>query len=171
MIRRFSLKFRGFRRKIMAVREILKFGDKTLTKVSKKVTKIDEEILSLVQDLKDTLYASYGIGLAAPQIGILKRVIIIDLQDDTSEAIILVNPKIIKKIGKEEDIEGCLSYPGYEGSVVRPKKVIVTGQDISGQEVEYTATGLLAKAFCHEIDHLNGILYTDRATKMYRLEE
>ncbi|MCT8977651.1 peptide deformylase [Clostridium sp. CX1] len=154
----------------MAVREILQFGDKTLTKVSKKVAKIDEEILSLVQDLKDTLYASYGIGLAAPQIGVLKRVIIIDLRDD-SGAIILVNPKIVKKIGKEEDIEGCLSYPGYEGSVVRPRKVIVTGQELDGQEVEYTASGLLAKAFCHEIDHLDGVLYTDRATKMYKLEE
>ncbi|MDW8800386.1 peptide deformylase [Clostridium sp. A1-XYC3] len=154
----------------MAVKEILQFGDKTLTKVSKKVAKIDEEILSLVQDLKDTLYASYGIGLAAPQIGVLKRVIIIDLRDD-SGAIILVNPKIVKKIGKEEDIEGCLSYPGYEGSVVRPRKVIVTGQELDGQEVEYTASGLLAKAFCHEIDHLDGVLYTDRATKMYKLEE
>lgn len=154
----------------MAVKEILRFGDKTLKRVSKKVTKIDEEILSLVQDLKDTLYNSHGIGLAAPQIGVLKRVILIDLRGD-SQPIILINPKIVKKIGKEEEIEGCLSYPGYEGAVVRPRKVIVIGQELSGQEVEYTATGLLAKAFCHEIDHLDGILYTDRANKMYKLED
>lgn len=154
----------------MAVREILQFGDKTLKRVSRRVEAIDEEILSLSQDLKDTLYCTNGIGLAAPQIGVLKRVILIDLRDD-SKPIILVNPKIVKKIGKEEDIEGCLSYPGYEGDVVRPKKVVVVGTELDGQDVEYTASGLLAKAFCHEIDHLDGILYTDRANKMYKIEE
>lgn len=156
--------------KNMAVREILQFGDKTLKRVSRRVEAIDEEILSLAQDLKDTLYSTNGIGLAAPQIGILKRVILIDLRED-SKPIILVNPKIVKKIGKEEDIEGCLSYPGYEGDVVRPKKVVVIGTELDGQDVEYTASGLLAKAFCHEIDHLDGILYTDRANKMYKIEE
>lgn len=154
----------------MAVKEILQFGDKTLKRVSRRVETIDEEILSLVQDLKDTLYNTNGIGLAAPQIGVLKRVILIDLRDD-SNPIILVNPKIIKKIGKEEDIEGCLSYPGYEGDVVRPRKVVVTGKELNGQDVEYTATGLLAKAFCHEIDHLDGILYTDKAGKIYKIQE
>ncbi|KZL88822.1 peptide deformylase 1 [Clostridium magnum DSM 2767] len=156
--------------KKMAVKEILQFGDKTLKRVSRRVETIDKEILSLVQDLKDTLYNTNGIGLAAPQIGVLKRVILIDLRDD-SNPIILINPKIIKKIGKEEDIEGCLSYPGYEGDVVRPRKVVVTGKELNGQDVEYTATGLLAKAFCHEIDHLDGILYTDRAGKIYKIEE
>ena len=154
----------------MAVREILQFGDKTLKRVSRRVEAIDEEILSLAQDLKDTLYSTNGIGLAAPQIGILKRAILIDLRDD-SKPIILINPKIVKKIGKEEDIEGCLSYPGYEGDVVRPKKVVVIGTELNGQDVEYTAVGLLAKAFCHEIDHLDGILYTDRANKVYKIEE
>lgn len=154
----------------MAVKEILQFGDKTLKRVSRRVETIDEEISSLVQDLKDTLYSTDGIGLAAPQIGVLKRVILIDLKGD-SKPILLVNPKIIKKIGKEEDIEGCLSYPGYEGDVVRPRKVIVVGTELNGQDVEYTATGLLARAFCHEIDHLDGVLYTDRANKMYKIEE
>jgi peptide deformylase len=154
----------------MAVREILQFGNKNLKRVSRRVEGIDEEILSLVQDLKDTLYSTTGIGLAAPQIGALKRVILIDLRDD-SKPIILINPKIIKKVGKEEDVEGCLSYPGYEGDVVRPRKVVVIGKELDGQDVEYTATGLLAKAFCHEIDHLDGILYTDRANKMYKIEE
>lgn len=154
----------------MAVKEILQFGNKNLKRVSRRVEAIDEEILSLAKDLKDTLYSTTGIGLAAPQIGALKRVILIDLRGD-SKPIILINPKIIKKIGKEEDVEGCLSYPGYEGDVVRPRKVVVIGKELDGQDVEYTATGLLAKAFCHEIDHLDGILYTDRADKMYKIEE
>lgn len=154
----------------MAVKKILEFGDKTLKRVSRRVENIDEETLGLVQDLKDTLYSTTGVGLAAPQIGVLKRVILIDIRDG-SKPIILLNPKIIKKIGKEEDIEGCLSYPGYEGDVVRPRKVVVVGTELDGQEVEYTATGLLARAFCHEIDHLEGILYTDRANKMYKIEE
>ncbi|MBC2580099.1 peptide deformylase [Clostridium sp. DJ247] len=154
----------------MAVKEILQFGNQTLKKVSKPVKEIDQEILNLIQHMKDTLYSTSGIGLAAPQIGVLKRVILIDLRDE-EEPIILINPKIIKKIGREEDIEGCLSYPGYEGLVVRPKKVVVTGEVVEGDIVEYTAEGLLAKAFCHEIDHLDGVLYTDRAKKMYKLQE
>lgn len=154
----------------MAIKDILKFGDKTLTRVSRRVEKIDEEVLNLIQDLKDTLYNTDGVGLAAPQIGILKRVILIDLRDG-SEPIILINPKITKKIGKIEDIEGCLSYPGYEGEVVRPRRVIVLGITLEGNEVEYTAEGFLARAFCHEIDHLDGIIYTDRCKKVYKIEE
>lgn len=154
----------------MAVKEILKFGDPKLKKVSKRVEKIDEGILSLVQDMKDTLYSTTGIGLAAPQIGVLKRIILIDLRDG-DEPIVLANPVIVAKVGKDEDIEGCLSYPGYEGKVLRPKKVTVQGLNIEGIKVEYTADELLAKAFCHEIDHLDGILYTDRAKKVYKIEE
>jgi peptide deformylase len=154
----------------MAVKEILKFGDKALERVSKRVEIIDESINKLVEDLKDTLYSTTGIGLAAPQIGVLKRVILIDLRNG-EEPIILVNPKIVAKVGKEEEIEGCLSYPGYEGYVVRPKKVTVHGINVKGEAVEYLAEGLLAKAFCHEIDHLDGILYTDRAKKVHKIEE
>ena len=151
----------------MAVKEIIMFGNPKLKRVSKRIEKIDEEVVSLVKDLKDSLYSTTGIGLAAPQIGVLKRAIIIDLREG-EEPIILINPAIAAKIGKEESIEGCLSYPGYEGKVIRPT---VKGVDINGKKVEYTAEGLLAKAFCHEIDHLDGILYTDRAKKVYRLEE
>lgn len=154
----------------MAVRKIVQFGDKTLTRISRRIEKIDEEVLSLVQDLKDTLYSTDGVGLAAPQIGVLKRAILIDLRDG-SEPIILLNPKIVKKMGRIEDIEGCLSYPGYEGSVVRPRRVIVVGITIDGEEVEYTAEGFLARAFCHEIDHLDGIIYTDRCKKVYKIED
>lgn len=154
----------------MAVKKILQFGDNILKRSSRRVEKVDEELLKLVKDLKDSLYDSTGIGLAAPQIGVLKKVIFIDLRDET-KPILLINPKIIKKIGKEDSIEGCLSYPGYEGIVVRPKKVIVVGKSLNWEDVEYTAEGLLAKAFCHEIDHLSGILYTDRAKKVYKIKE
>jgi peptide deformylase len=154
----------------MAVKEILKFGNPKLKRISKRVDKIDKEVTSLIQDMKDTLYSTTGIGLAAPQIGELKRVILIDLKDG-EEPIVLLNPAIVAKVGKEEDIEGCLSYPGYEGNVVRPKKVTVQGLSVKGEKVQYTAEGLLAKAFCHEIDHLDGVLYTDRAKKVYKIEE
>jgi peptide deformylase len=153
----------------MAVKEILKLGNPKLKRISKRVDNIDKEVKSLIQDMKDTLYSTTGIGLAAPQIGELKRVILIDLRDG-EEPIVLANPAIVAKVGKEEDIEGCLSYPGYEGNVVRPKKVTVQGLNVKGEKVQYTAEGLLAKAFCHEIDHLDGVLYTDRAKKVYKIE-
>ncbi|AND84990.1 peptide deformylase [Clostridium tyrobutyricum] len=156
----------------MAVKEVLQYGNKALKRVSRKVEKIDNIILGIIKDLKDTLYNNDGgIGLAAPQIGILKRIIIIDLRREDSRTIVLINPKIIKKIGHEESTEGCLSYPGYEGIVTRPKRVIVTGITPNGEKTEYTANGLLAKAFCHEIDHLDGVLYMDKAKKMYKLNK
>jgi peptide deformylase len=154
----------------MAVKEIVQYGNKVLKTICKKVDKIDEEILNLVQDMKDSLYSTTGIGLAAPQIGVLKRVILIDLREG-DEPIILINPKIVAKYGKEMSVEGCLSYVGYEGDVVRPKKVTVQGINVKGESVEYIAEGLLAVAFCHEIDHLDGIMYVDRAKKIYKLED
>lgn len=153
----------------MAVKEILRFGDQKLKRISRKVEKIDDEIIELIQDLKDTLYSTTGIGLAAPQIGVLKRVIFIDLKEDQGP-IAIINPRIVAKVGKEESIEGCLSYPGFEGTLIRPKKVTVQGIDIKGNKVEYVADGLLAKAFCHEIDHLDGILYIDKAKKIYKVD-
>ena len=155
----------------MAVREILKFGDKLLRKVSRKVKNIDEETLRIVQDLKDTLYSSSGVGLSAPQIGILRRIIFIDLRKENTNPVTLINPRIVKKMGRNEGAEGCLSYNGYEGIVVRPKKVIVSGEDINGNEVKYNAEGIFARAFCHEIDHLDGVLYTDKAKKIYKVDE
>jgi peptide deformylase len=155
----------------LAVREILQFGDKLLKRVSRQVKEIDEETLKVIEDLKDTLSNSPGgVGLSAPQIGILKKIIVIDLKEEDSKPIILINPRIIKKIGRQESVEGCLSYPGYEGIVIRPKKIIVTGQDIQGNEVTYKVDGLVSNVFCHEIDHLSGILYTDRAKKIYKVE-
>lgn len=154
----------------MAVKEILLFGDKNLQRVSRNVEKIDDDIKNLINDLRDTLRAAPGIGLAAPQIGALKKVVIIDMKDGSSE-IVLINPKIVKKSGKEKNSEGCLSYPGFEGIVERPKRVVVKALNINGEEIEVKGEGLLARALCHEIDHLDGVLYIDKAKKIYRLEE
>lgn len=152
----------------MSIKEIVTSDNKLLRRKSRRIEKIDDEVLKLIQDLKDTLYSADGIGLAAPQIGVLKRVFIIDLRDG-NDPLILLNPKILKKIGKYEDAEGCLSHPGYEGIVERPKKVIVSGMNEKGEIVQYVATGLMARAICHEIDHLDGILYMDLAKKMYKI--
>lgn len=150
----------------MAIRNILTFDSKILHTECERINGIDEEILNIIKDLKDTLYHGTGIGLAAPQIGVLKRVVLIDLRQD-DEPIIIINPKIIAQSGKEKDCEGCLSYPGYVGIVERPKKVTVIGKNASGEKVIYKASGLLARAFCHELDHLDGIVYTDRTKEVY----
>ncbi|WP_123053843.1 peptide deformylase [Clostridium sp. JN-1] len=154
----------------MSVKKILQFGDKKLKRISRNIESIDEDVLQLIEDLKDTLHSSSGIGLAAPQIGVLKKVIFIDI-DNEYKPLLLINPKITKKIGREDSVEGCLSYPGYEGVVVRPKRVKVTYKNENLEDVELEADGILAKALCHEIDHLNGILYTDKAKKVYKIED
>jgi len=155
----------------MAVKKILQYGDKRLNTVCDKVIKIDGKILDLVDDLMDTLYEGNGIGLAAPQIGVLKRVVLIDLGEEEGEPIVILNPKITAQSGNEMDNEGCLSYVGFEGDVYRPTNVTVEGINIKGKPVTYKATGLLARAFCHEIDHLDGILYMSKAEEMYELVE
>ncbi|WP_298844519.1 peptide deformylase [Clostridium sp.] len=155
----------------MAVREILQYGDKRLNTICDKVRKVDRKILNLVDDMMDTLYEGNGIGLAAPQIGVLKRVVLIDLGEEEGEPIVIINPKITAQSGKEKDEEGCLSYVGYEGEVYRPTAVTVVGINIKGKSVTYNATGLLARAFCHEIDHLDGIMYMSRAEETHKLIE
>lgn len=153
----------------MAIKEIVKKGHPALSAKSDAIEKLDGEVLSLIKDLKDTFYNSTGIGLAAPQISVNKKVIIIDLRNGM-EPIILINPEIIKKSGKQESEEGCLSYPGYYGFVTRPKRVLVRGINEKGQKVEYQADELLCRAFCHEIDHLEGIMFTDIAYDLYKDE-
>lgn len=154
----------------MAIKEIVKKGHPALSAKSAAFKEFNKEALELIEDLKDTLYNSTGIGLAAPQIGINKKAIVIDLRDGM-EPIALVNPEIIKSSGKQESEEGCLSYPGYYGFLERPKKVVVRGINEKGQLVEYTAEELLCRAFCHEIDHLDGIMFTDKAYELYKEEE
>ena len=146
----------------MALRNILKEGDLVLNKVSRKVEKIDERILALLDDMKETMYAADGVGLAAPQVGILKRVVVIDIGDGVLE---LINPEIICSTGEQYEVEGCLSLPGISGITERPMNVQVTALDRDGYQVEVTGTGLLARALCHEIDHLDGILFRQRVTE------
>ena len=144
----------------MAVREILKFGNDTLRKTCHPVQKFDLRLRLLLRDMADTMYEAEGVGLAAPQVGILRRAVVIDVQDDHG-LIELINPVIISAEGEQAGPEGCLSKPGRQGYVVRPNKVTVRAQDRHGKFFEITGEGLLARAFCHEIDHLDGKLYID----------
>jgi len=143
----------------MAIRIIRKEDDPILRKISKVVDKIDDKTLSLLDDMIETMYDADGVGLAAPQVGILKRVIVIDVGEGIIE---LINPEIIYEEGSQCDSEGCLSIPGTTGEVIRPAIVRVKGLNREGQEIIIEGEELLARALCHEIDHLNGILFTDR---------
>lgn len=151
----------------LATRNIVKFGDEVLNKKCRPVEKIDDRILMLLDDMHDTLVLSGGVGLAAPQVGILKRICIIDIGEGLIE---LINPEIIKTSGAVNDVEGCLSVPGRWGYVTRPKKVTVRALDRHGKQFEMTGEDLLARAFCHEIDHLDGVLFTTHVTEFVDLE-
>lgn len=143
----------------MAIRQIRYEDDEILRKKSRIVDKIDDRIRVLVEDLIDTMREEDGVGLAAPQVGVLKRVVVVDIGEGP---ITLINPEIVSEEGEDVDDEGCLSVPGKSGKVMRPKKVKVKFTDIDGEEQEVEGEDLLARAFCHEIDHLEGILYTDK---------
>lgn len=143
----------------MALRKIRTKEDEVLRKKSKVVSKIDSRTITLIKDMLDTMYEANGVGLAAPQIGILKRIVVIDVGQGP---LVLINPEIIKSKGAVEDLEGCLSIPGEQGTVRRPQYVRVKAQRENGEPFEIEGEGMLARAFCHEIDHLDGILYTDR---------
>ncbi|CRZ34667.1 peptide deformylase [Herbinix hemicellulosilytica] len=148
----------------MAIRNIRKIGDSVLTKVSKEVKKVDEKLLVLIDDMLETMYDADGVGLAAPQIGVLKRVIVIDVSEERNNPIVLINPEIIESSGCQIGEEGCLSIPGKVGIVERPDYVKVKAYDRYMQEFIIEGTELLARALCHEIDHLNGILYVEKVT-------
>lgn len=143
----------------MAIRQIRYYGDPLLRKVSRKITEIDDRIKILLEDMLDTMYEEEGVGLAAPQVGVLRRAIVIDIGDGPLK---LINPEIIYEEGENIDVEGCLSVPNKAGKVKRPEKVKVKYLDVSGEENIIEGTGLLAKALCHEIDHLEGILFVDK---------
>ena len=145
----------------MAKLKILKVGDDTLRKVCRPVDKITPRILTLLDDMIDTMHAADGVGLAAPQVGVLRRVVVIETPDEGLFE--LINPKIIAYSGEQESEEGCLSVPGRYGITKRPMHVTVRAMNRRGETVDYTGSGLLAKAFCHEIDHLDGKLYIDIA--------
>ena len=142
----------------MAIRTIREIGEEILTKTSKPVSKLTLRTKMLIDDMFDTMYESGGVGLAAPQVGILKRIVVIDVGEGP---IVLINPEILETSGEQTGDEGCLSVPGMAGQVTRPNYVKVKAMDEEMNEVIYEGTELLARAFCHEIDHLDGKMYTD----------
>ena len=148
----------------MAKLKILKIGDETLRRVCRPVDAITPRILTLLDDMVETMRAADGVGLAAPQVGILRRICVIETPDEGLFE--LINPKIIAFSGEQETEEGCLSVPGRWGVTRRPMHVTVRAMNRKGETVTYTGSGLLAKAFCHEIDHLDGKLYVDCAIRM-----
>jgi peptide deformylase len=148
--------------KHMAIRNIREVGDKVLNKVAKEIKEVDKKLLVLIEDMLDTMYDASGVGLAAPQVGILKRLVVIDVSEEGNEPIILINPEIIERDGEQIGDEGCLSVPGKVGTVSRPEYVKVKAYNENMELYTMEGTGLLARAFCHEIDHLDGKLYVDQ---------
>lgn len=146
----------------MAIFEIVKDGDPVLREEAKEVPKITPNILKLLDNMADTMYHANGVGLAAPQIGVAKRVIIVDVGEGLIE---LINPEIVESCGLQTDAEGCLSVPNVQGEVTRAQEIVVKGLDRNGQEVVVKGSGLLARALFHEIDHLNGVLFTDKINR------
>ena len=148
----------------MAKLQIRKVGDEALRKVCRPVDAITPRVLTLLDDMVETMRAANGVGLAAPQVGILRRIVVIEVEP--GEVIELINPKIIAYSGEQDGQEGCLSVPGRWGMVKRPMHVTVRAMNRKGEEVEITGHDLLARCFCHELDHLDGALYIDKAYEM-----
>lgn len=148
----------------MAIRNILKDEDPALRKVCRPVEEFNERLWQLLDDMAETMYAANGVGLAGPQVGILRRVFVMDVGDGLIEAI---NPEILSEKGSQTGQEGCLSFPNRWGDVTRPKRVKLKAQDRNGKWFIITGEDLLARCICHENDHLNGVVFLDHATKMY----
>lgn len=147
----------------MALRTILHDGDSVLRGIARNVDKIDKHIFTLLSDMADTMHAADGVGLAAPQIGVRRRVVVIDVGEGLIE---LINPEIMFYSGTQRHSEGCLSVPGVQGYVDRPEYVVVQALNRNGEMIKYDAHGYLAIAMCHEIDHLNGVLFTDKILQL-----
>lgn len=143
----------------MAIREIRTMGEEVLNKVCKPVKELTPRTVVLIEDMLDTMYDANGVGLAAPQVGVLKRIVVIDVGEGP---MVLINPEIVETAGEQTGDEGCLSVPGKSGVVTRPNYVKVKALDINMEEVFYEGEALLARAFCHEIDHLDGHLYVEK---------
>jgi peptide deformylase len=152
------------------IHPIVKYGDPVLETPTKRVDKFDDELQTLVADMFESMYAARGVGLAAPQVGISQRVAVIDVSDgkNPEAKIVCVNPEVIHAEGEQREEEGCLSVPGFRGYVVRPHFVTIRSQDAAGKEFEMRGEGLLARAFTHEIDHLNGILFITHLSMLKR---
>ncbi len=152
----------------MAIRNIVKDGDSILTKKCRPVEKFDRKLAILLEDMTETMHRANGVGLAAPQVGMLRRVVVVDIGEGVIE---LINPQIIAYSGEQEGIEGCLSFPGEWGITKRPQYVKVKAQDRNGNELTVEGKDLLAKALCHEIDHLNGVVFKQVAKRMLSPQE
>lgn len=146
----------------MARRKIRVLGDPVLTKAAKPITEVNDKLVELANDMLETMYCANGVGLAGPQVGVLKRIVVIDTSPEGDQPLVLLNPVIIKSSGEQTGDEGCLSVPGKSGTVTRPNEVTVRAFDLSMKEFEVSGTELLARAFCHEIDHLDGIVYVEK---------
>ena len=146
------------------IRPILKYGDQTLHEVARPVEAITGDVASVIADMVDTMYAAPGIGLAAPQIGVPLRIFVVDISlgRDPNGLIVMVNPEFVSREGMQLEEEGCLSVPGFNATVVRPERAVVKGLDRTGSEHQREGNGLLARAFQHEMDHLDGTLFVDR---------
>lgn len=154
----------------MAILKIIKDGDSLLRKICRPVEKITPRICRLLDDMKDTLTEASGVGLAAPQVGVLRRIVLVE--NDEGEILELINPRIVAKSEKNQnEIEGCLSIPDKWGLTERPESVTVSALDRNGNEIMVTGSMLTARAFCHEIDHLDGILFTDKVLRILSTEE
>ena len=153
----------------MAILNIVKEGDPILRKKSRPITVIDDRIKQLAADMLETMRAANGCGLAAVQVGKLRRLVIVEVEQN--KPFILINPEIIKREGKQQEAEGCLSIPGKWGITDRPMTVTVKATNLDGKEFTVTGTDLAARAFCHEIDHLDGILFTDKVVRMLDPDE
>ena len=149
----------------MAIRNIRQEGDEILKKKSKEIQEIDDKLQILIDDMIETMHKYNGVGLAAVQVGVLKRLVVIDIYDDNGP-IVMINPIIIKTKGEQEVEEGCLSFPNQYAKVVRPEEIVAEALNEKGEKIKIKAKGLLAQAICHEIDHLDGKLYTDIAEEM-----
>ncbi len=145
----------------MVIRIIREDGDEILRKKSREVEKVDDKIREILEDMVETMHKHNGVGLAGPQIGILKRLVVIDLYDDNGP-IKLVNPKVVKQSGEQEVEEGCLSFPNQFAKIIRPAKVVIEALNENGEKIKIKAEGLLAQAISHELDHLEGILFVDK---------
>lgn len=146
---------------IMALRKVRVMGDEVLNQVCKEVKEVTPRTVTLIEDMLDTMYESNGVGLAAPQIGVLKRIVVIDVSEEGDDPIIMINPRIIETSGEQTGSEGCLSVPGKAGNVTRPNYVKAIAYDENMELFEIEGTELLARAICHELDHLEGKLYVD----------
>ena len=153
----------------MAILNIVKEGDPVLRKVCRPVTEITPRTIQLLEDMKETLHKADGCGLAAPQVGVLRRIALVEVEP--GKLYELINPEIITREGTQNELEGCLSLPGQWGITERPEKVTVRAMDRNGEIYEVSGEGLMARALCHELDHLDGVLYKDNALHMLTKEE